>query len=237
MQSTQVNQNPALPGVFGPLKGANGNARITGPCGDTMEFWVQIHENRIHRCTFTTDGCSDSVACGTAACTLAAGAPETVAYALEPADVLALLPGFPEESGHCALLATTTLRATISDYHKKPTGEIEMKIAIPTANEKLCMHFGHCETFAVLTVDEQTKKITGREDLIPPPHEPGVLPAWLHEQGVNLILAGGMGQRAQQLFAQNDIQVVVGAPSSAPEELVRSWMDGTLTSGANACDH
>ena len=112
-----------------------------------------------------------------------------------------------------------------------------MKIAIPVANEKLCMHFGHCETFAVLTIDEQTKKITGREDLVPPPHEPGVLPAWLREQNVNVIIAGGMGQRAQQLFAAQNIAVVVGAPAEAPEKLVEAYLSETLQSGANACDH
>ncbi len=112
-----------------------------------------------------------------------------------------------------------------------------MKIAIPIAKEKLCMHFGHCDTFAVLTVDEQTKRITGREDLVPPPHEPGVLPAWLGEQKVNVIIAGGMGQRAQQLFADQGISVVVGAPAASSDMLANSWMNGTLVSGTNACDH
>ncbi len=112
-----------------------------------------------------------------------------------------------------------------------------MKIAIPIANDKLCMHFGHCETFAVLTIDEQTKKVTARENLVPPPHEPGVLPAWLGEQKVNAIIAGGMGQRAQQLFTDQNISVVVGAPSESPEKLVESYLAGTLQSGANACDH
>lgn len=112
-----------------------------------------------------------------------------------------------------------------------------MKIAIPTANGKLCMHFGHCEVFSIFTVDEKNKTVLAREHLTPPPHEPGVLPRWLGEQNVNVIIAGGMGQRAQQLFAQNDIQVVVGAPDATPEELVNAWMNGTLVSGANACDH
>ena len=112
-----------------------------------------------------------------------------------------------------------------------------MKIAIPTAEGKLAMHFGHCQQFEILTVDPETKTITGCEPKTPPPHEPGVLPAWLHELGVNLIIAGGMGQRAQQLFTQQDIQVVVGAPSAAAEELALAWMNGSLTSGTNACDH
>jgi predicted Fe-Mo cluster-binding NifX family protein len=116
------------------------------------------------------------------------------------------------------------------------TGE-KMKIAIPTADGKLCMHFGHCQQFEILTVDPDTKTIHSCDAMTPPPHEPGVLPAWLHEQGVNLIIAGGMGQRAQQLFAQQDIQVVVGAPAEASEELAKAWMNGTLASGVNACDH
>jgi predicted Fe-Mo cluster-binding NifX family protein len=112
-----------------------------------------------------------------------------------------------------------------------------MKIAIPTAEGKLAMHFGHCQTFEILTVDPDTKTISNRESKTPPPHEPGVLPAWLGEQKVNIIIAGGMGSRAQQLFAQNNIQVVVGAPAASSEELVNAWMNGTLTSGTNACDH
>lgn len=112
-----------------------------------------------------------------------------------------------------------------------------MKIAIPVANEKLCLHFGHCETFAVLSADPQTKKITGREDLVPPPHEPGVLPKWLGEQSVNVIIAGGMGQRAQKLFTEQNIDVVVGAPASAPETLVADYLSGALQSGENVCDH
>jgi len=112
-----------------------------------------------------------------------------------------------------------------------------MKIAIPTADGKLAMHFGHCDVFAVFTIDEKEKSVLSREYLTPPPHEPGVLPAWLHKQGVNLIIAGGMGSRAQQLFAQNDIQVVVGATAESLKELVTAWMNGALVSGANTCDH
>lgn len=112
-----------------------------------------------------------------------------------------------------------------------------MKIAIPMADGRLCMHFGHCEKFAVLEVDETNKRITGTQMLVPPPHAPGVLPAWLHEQGANVIIAGGMGGRAQGLFAQNGIRVLVGAPAEAPETLVNAFLAGTLESGQNVCDH
>jgi ATP-binding protein involved in chromosome partitioning len=112
-----------------------------------------------------------------------------------------------------------------------------MKIAIPIAEGKLCMHFGHCDQFALLDVDEQAKKVTNKQMLTPPPHEPGVLPRWLHEQGATVIIAGGMGSRAQNLFAENSIQVVVGAPAEAPEQLVAQYLAGTLVSGTNVCDH
>jgi predicted Fe-Mo cluster-binding NifX family protein len=112
-----------------------------------------------------------------------------------------------------------------------------MKVAIPLAQGKLTLHFGHCEQFAIIDVNEETKEIASREDLMPPLHEPGVLPRWLHEQKVNVIIAGGMGQRAQQLFTQNDIKVTVGASVAEPEELVSAYLQGTLEVGSNACDH
>jgi predicted Fe-Mo cluster-binding NifX family protein len=63
------------------------------------------------------------------------------------------------------------------------------------------------------------------------------LPRWLHELGVDVIIAGGMGHRALDLFRENGIQVVTGAPSMVPEELVRSYLDNTLMTAENLCDH
>lgn len=112
-----------------------------------------------------------------------------------------------------------------------------MKIAIPLANGMLSMHFGHCERFAMVDVDPEEKKILKREDIEAPPHEPGLLPPWLAERGATMIIAGGMGQRAQGLFAQQGIQVVVGAPAESPERIIDHYLDGTLQLSANACDH
>jgi ATP-binding protein involved in chromosome partitioning len=112
-----------------------------------------------------------------------------------------------------------------------------MRIAMPLADGKLCAHFGHCQQFALLDVDEKTKAVTGKQLLTPPPHEPGVLPSWLHEQGANVIIAGGMGQRAQQLFNDNGIKVVVGAAAETPEKMVEDYLAGTLQAGTNLCDH
>ncbi|MGD9126297.1 MAG: NifB/NifX family molybdenum-iron cluster-binding protein [Planctomycetia bacterium] len=110
-----------------------------------------------------------------------------------------------------------------------------MRIAIPCVENQLCMHFGHCDQFAVVDVESET--ITGVEMLTPPAHEPGLLPRWLHEQGVGLVIAGGMGQRAQAIFADNDIETIVGAPVDTPKNLVEAWLKGDLASGENACDH
>ena len=112
-----------------------------------------------------------------------------------------------------------------------------MKIAIPLSNGRLSMHFGHCEQFALVEVDEVAKKVGETKMLTPPGHEPGVLPRWLHEQGATVIIAGGMGNRAQELFTQNEIAVVVGAPSETPESLVESYISGALQTGENICDH
>ena len=113
----------------------------------------------------------------------------------------------------------------------------KMRIAIPLAQGKLSLHFGHCEKFAVIDTDDNSTRIANREDLAPPSHEPGVLPRWLGGMGVNVIIAGGMGQRAQQLFAQNDIKVVTGASTQSPEELVTAFLEDTLETGDNICDH
>jgi ATP-binding protein involved in chromosome partitioning len=112
-----------------------------------------------------------------------------------------------------------------------------MKVAVPTAEGVLCMHFGHCEVFTIVTADDDTRTVSGTEALAPPAHEPGVLPKWLHEQGVDTVIAGGMGMRAQQLFTQHGVNVVVGAPSAEPVAVVRQWLRGELVTGGNVCDH
>ena len=112
-----------------------------------------------------------------------------------------------------------------------------MRIALPTANNELCMHFGHCEKFVFMDVAEPEKAVTHVTEAVPPPHEPGVLPKWLHEQGVNVIIAGGMGMRAQQFFQQYGIKVVVGATAGDPRTRVLEYLKGTLAVGSNVCDH
>ena len=110
-----------------------------------------------------------------------------------------------------------------------------MIIAIPVANETLCMHFGHCQTFRLFEVEDN--KIVKTEDKVPPMHEPGVLPKWLGELNVNMIIAGGMGTRAQQLFTQAGVKVLTGAPGDDPQKVVEAFLANTLETGDNVCDH
>lgn len=112
-----------------------------------------------------------------------------------------------------------------------------MRIAIPMADGRLAMHFGHCEKFALVDVEPADRRIINREYVDAPAHQPGLLPVWLHERGVQVIIAGGMGQRALSLFQEKGIRVVVGAPAETLETLVGDYLAGTLQAGQNVCDH
>ncbi|MFC1909878.1 NifB/NifX family molybdenum-iron cluster-binding protein [Chloroflexota bacterium] len=112
-----------------------------------------------------------------------------------------------------------------------------MKYAVPVTGGKLSQHFGHCELFGLFDVDETNKKITGKEYLPSPEHQPGLLPVWLAGKGASAIIAGGMGVRAQELFQQNGIKVILGAMEEDPEKAVLNYLNGVLKTGENICDH
>jgi predicted Fe-Mo cluster-binding NifX family protein len=121
---------------------------------------------------------------------------------------------------------------------KKEDTMERLKIAVPVSGGQLSPHFGHCETFCLFDVERVSRMILKREDIAAPPHQPGLLPTWLHERGVNVIIAGGMGSRAQELFTERGIEVVTGAPSDTPEDIVKAYLAGTLqTTQKNLCDH
>lgn len=112
-----------------------------------------------------------------------------------------------------------------------------MRIAIPTVGGQLAAHFGRCEQFALFDVDSEAAKITSEEAVDAPPHEPGLLPRWLSERGVNIVIAGGMGGRAQGLFAGEGIEVALGVGVTEPQALVQDYLSGQLSTGRNVCDH
>ena len=112
-----------------------------------------------------------------------------------------------------------------------------MRYAIPVSGGVVSPHFGHCEHFALIDVDEDSKEII-RKELVPSPgHQPGLLPEWLAEQGAAFVIAGGMGSRAQSLFEQYSIGVIVGTMENDPEKAVINHLNGQLATEDNICDH
>ena len=109
------------PAHSGPLASFNAYARITGPCGETMEFWLLVDGSKIEKASFVTDGCGASHACGNTAVWLAEGKSVEEAASLEQRHILDALGGLPEDSEHCALLAADTLKAACADYRDHQT--------------------------------------------------------------------------------------------------------------------
>jgi predicted Fe-Mo cluster-binding NifX family protein len=85
--------------------------------------------------------------------------------------------------------------------------------------------------------DGDRREVTGRTVEKTPAHVPGLLPQWLKERQVNVVLAGGIGARAQELLAAASIQVLTGVSVADPEAAVSGFLDGTLKSGGYECDH
>ena len=109
-----------------------------------------------------------------------------------------------------------------------------MKFAVPVAQNRLTLHFGHAKEFAI--IDTRNNKIVRQRRLTPPPHAPGVLPMWMNDLGVSVIIAGGMGKSAMKFFEEYGIKVVTGAPTIEPEKLVQLYLSNTLLTMSNACD-
>jgi Mrp family chromosome partitioning ATPase len=114
--SATARDHAAHPRNHGPLSDFNGHARITGPCGDTMEFWLKVAKWKVEEISFITDGCGSSLACGSMATSLAKGRRLKDAAALKQKDILDALGSLPADLEHCALLAANTLKAACDDY-------------------------------------------------------------------------------------------------------------------------
>ena len=111
-----------------------------------------------------------------------------------------------------------------------------MKFAIPIIKGKLCEHFGHCEKFAIIETNDN--KIISENYVAPPQeHETGVYPQFLAQFGVEVIISGGMGQKAIDIFNQNNIKVFAGVNSDYPVKLVEDYLNNQLAGGMNLCDH
>ena len=104
------------PRNVGDMAEADGFARVTGPCGDTMEIWLRIKNGTIAEASFLTDGCGTSIASGSMVTEIAKGKSVGELRKISQQDVLNALGGLPEESEHCALLAANTLKEAVRDY-------------------------------------------------------------------------------------------------------------------------
>ena len=104
------------PRNLGTIEGADGHARVTGPCHDTIEMWLTVRRDVITDISFVCDGCLTSLASGSMATELAKGRKIGEAVRITRRDILEALGGLPAESEHCALLAADTLKAAIRDF-------------------------------------------------------------------------------------------------------------------------
>ena len=109
-----------------------------------------------------------------------------------------------------------------------------MKVAVATDGNMVSQHFGHCRAYTIAEVEEG--RVISNTLIDSPGHEPGFLPVFLAEKGVGCVIAGGMGQRAQELFAERGIIVVTGAAGSI-SQVLEDFVNDQLATGANICDH
>ncbi len=107
-----------------------------------------------------------------------------------------------------------------------------MKIVISTDNGRVCPHFGRAPTFTFVTIEDN--KVVERMELPNPGHSVGSIPQFVNQHGANCMIAGGMGHRAQQFFAEYGIDTVMGVQGSI-DEVIKKILDGTLEGGESLC--
>ena len=107
-----------------------------------------------------------------------------------------------------------------------------MKIAISTEGDSVAMHFGRCPSFTI--IDIESGKVVSKSSLDNPGHEPGAIPKFLNDNGVNCIVSGGMGMRVQTFFQEFNIQTLLGA-SGKIDDVIEALCKGTLEGGESSC--
>ncbi len=107
-----------------------------------------------------------------------------------------------------------------------------VRIAVASEGESVTGHFGHCSNFNLY--DAENGEITADKSVPNPGHKPGFLPNYLNDLGVNVIISGGMGGGAVDIFNEKDIEVIVGITGSAREAAER-YLRGELVSTGSVC--
>ncbi len=116
LYSKKVIMEANTPQNVGRMAKPDGAGAITGPCGDTMEFYLKVKDRIIDQISFYTDGCGTTTACGSMTTKLVKGMDFQEAITLTNQDIIKALDGLPEESLHCAKLAVDTLQKAIRNY-------------------------------------------------------------------------------------------------------------------------
>lgn len=119
LYSKKVIQEANNPQNVGRMSKSDGIGEITGPCGDTMEFYLKVEDDKISDIKFYTDGCGPTIACGSMATKLVKGKGIEDAIKVTSQDIIEALEGMPEENLHCGKLAADTLQKTINNYLEK----------------------------------------------------------------------------------------------------------------------
>lgn len=101
---------------FGRMTDPSAGAWVTGPCGDTMEFYLVIDEDVIEQVKYHTDGCEYTRLCGAAVARLVKGRSLREAMAISAKRVLEELPDLPQENRHCAILAVSTFYRAVGEF-------------------------------------------------------------------------------------------------------------------------
>ena len=104
---------------MGTMENPDGYARVTGPCGDTVEVFLKFQDDRVHEASFQTDGCGNSAVCGSFAAEMALDKTPDELIEITGEGILEFLGGFPENDRHCAFLAAETLQEALNDYMVK----------------------------------------------------------------------------------------------------------------------
>jgi nitrogen fixation NifU-like protein len=114
--SETVIDHAMKPRNVGDIQDADGFAQVTGPCGDTIELWIQVRNETVARASFQSNGCAATIACGSIVTEMIKGKGVAEARKVQQNDILEALGGLPEGNKHCALLAASTLREAMNDY-------------------------------------------------------------------------------------------------------------------------
>ena len=109
-----------------------------------------------------------------------------------------------------------------------------MKIAVTYDNGNVFQHFGKTENFKVYEVEDN--KVVSSEVIGSNGTGHGALAGLLAEQGINVLICGGIGGGAQTALTEAGIEMVAGAQGNT-DDVVEAYLKGELVSTGANCDH